>query len=75
MAAARSDAAHAMAEIDAIDAARPGDRPMMNRENNSATLAKGHDFGARLHAWPLLRHDEFSALEILARLGQQNRDL
>src|SRR5690242_12650534 len=75
MAAARPHSAHAMAEIDSINAARPGDRPMMNREHNSTSLAKRYDLRARLHAWPLLRHDEFPALEILARLGQQNRDL
>jgi Arc/MetJ family transcription regulator len=63
-----AQAAHAMAHIDAIAAARALHRAMMHRENDAIAAAERHDLGARLHAWALLREQEFAASEIAPRL-------
>ena len=64
-----------VAHVDAEAAARPPHRPMMHREDHALALRKRHDLGARLHARPLLRENEFASGEILARPRQQERDL
>src|SRR5215472_17250593 len=64
-----------MAHVDAVDAARALHRSMMHGEDHALALRERHDFGARLHARPLLREHEFAAGEILARPRQQKSDL
>ncbi len=64
-----------MAQIDAISPPRSLHRPLAHRKDHAVTLAERRDLGARLHARPLLGQHEFAAGEILARLGEQDRDL
>ena len=73
MTAPRPDAADAVAEIDAIRAARTLRGPVVNRENNAVSLTKRYHHRPALHARALLRHDELTTGEVHARVGQQNR--
>ena len=47
----------------------------MNRKNDAIALLKRHHHRTGLHPGPLLRHNELSAAEIIARLRQQDREL
>src|ERR1700722_704116 len=69
------DPAHAMAQIDAISPARPLHRPLAHREDDAVALRKRRDLRARLHARPLLGQYELAAGEVMARLGEQDREL
>ncbi len=71
----RAQAADAMPEVDAIDAACADNRTCMSGENHGFPLTQRDDLGARLHARALFRHDEFAAHEIAAGLGQEDRRL
>ena len=66
---------HAVPQVHAIHTFLTVDRTITNSKYNSITLSQRHDYGARLHAWPLLRHHEFAACEILMRFRQQDREL
>src|SRR5258708_29295207 len=70
-----TDATDAVPEIDPIRPARTPHRSMVNRENDAVTVLKRYHHRPRLHARPLLRHHEFAAHEVLARLGQQDGEL
>ena len=72
---AASDPAHAVAQIDAIGPARPLHGAVAHGEDDPVALRKRRDLRARLHARALLGQHEFAAAEIMARLGEQNRDL
>jgi hypothetical protein len=72
---AGANAADAVTKIDAIRAARPLDWPFPDRKDHGISLTQRHHLDAALHAWPLLRHAEFSTSEVLLGLGEQNRDL
>ena len=61
---ARSQAADAMAKIDAIDAACALHGTVMHGENDRVAAAQRHDFRARLHARPLLGQDELTTSAI-----------
>ncbi len=69
------DAAHAVAQVDAIDAARALHRSAVDRENHRVALCQRHHFRARLHARPLFRQNELPAREIAPRRRQQDGDL
>ena len=64
--------ADAMAQIDAIDAARPLRRPTVDSEDHGVAFLQGDHRDARLHARPLFGQHEFAAVEILARRAQQD---
>ena len=72
---AGSNAAHAVAEINAIVALRPLYWPVMDREGHSITVLKGYHLDAALHARPLFGQDKLAARKVLARIGEENRDL
>ena len=72
---AGADAADPMAEIDAVDAFRPLDRPVVHGERDRIALPQRHDLGAALHARALLRENEFATREVLFWFGEQDRDL
>lgn len=67
MAVSAAYATHAMPEVDAIHAASALHGAVMNRKDHHIALAKRYHFGSRLHAWPLLRDDEFAAAEVFLR--------
>src|SRR6185503_1366146 len=67
--------AHAMAQNGAPGAARPCHRALAHRENDAFAARQRHRLGARLHARPLLGHDEGAAAEVALGLAQQNRRL
>ena len=64
-----------MAEINAIETARPPYRPVMHGKSHRIALRERHHFGPRLHSRPLFGQHEFAAGEIATRLRQQDRDL
>ena len=66
---------HAVTHLHTIISAAPADRPVTDGKDGSITLAQGQDFDAGLHPWPLFGEDKLAPVEILARLGQQDRDL
>ena len=68
--AARPEAADAVTQVYAIRAPRPLHGTIVNRENNAISLSKRHYHWPALHAWALLGHDEFTASEIRAGVGQ-----
>src|SRR5262245_39529772 len=70
-----TEAAHTVAEVHAIAALRPLHWPVVDGKGYGITLPKRHDLGAALHARPLLGQDELAAGEVLAGLGQEDRDL
>src|SRR5437660_9649899 len=57
-------AAHTMTEIYAINAARTLDRPIVHREDNAVSLAQRHYLYTRLHARPLLGHNELASMDV-----------
>lgn len=67
--------AHAMAHFDAVGAACSGSRCFVDREHDRVTHPQRHDMRARLHSRALFGQDEFAAVEIDFRLGQQDRHL
>src|SRR5689334_16274410 len=67
--------ADAVAERDAVVAARAPMRPAVDREHDGVALAERNHLGARLHARPLLGEHELAAVEILSRRRQQDREL
>src|SRR5580704_17083629 len=69
------DPAHAMAQIDAISPARPLHRPLAHGKDDAVALRKRRDLRALLHARALLGQHEFAAGEVMARLGEQDREL
>jgi len=69
MTAPRPDAADAVAQVDAIRAARTLHGPVVNRENNAVSLTKRHHRRPALHARTLLRHDELTTGEVRAGAG------
>lgn len=73
--AAGAQAAHAVAHIDAIDSASAANRTVVDRKDHALALPQRHDFGARLHARPLLSEHELAAGKISPRLGQKKRHL
>src|ERR1700694_5125757 len=75
MAVAGADPAHPMAQVNAIESARPLHRPVMHGKNHGVALTQRQHLGARLHSWPLLGQHEFAAGEIAVRFRQQDRDL
>ena len=75
MAVAGADPADAMAQINAIEPARPLHRPVMHSKCHRVALPQRHHFGPRLHPRPLLGQHEFAAGEIATRFRQQYRDL
>ena len=72
---AGADLADAMAQINAVEAARPLYRPVMHSKCHRIALLQRHHFGPRLHARPLLGEHELAAVKIAAGLRQQYRDL
>ena len=56
-----------MPHRDAIGAARPLDRPMIDGEDHRLPCFQWHDLDPRLHPWALLGQHEFAAGEIRAR--------
>ena len=72
---AGADAAHAVAEVHAVIALRSLHWPVMDCKGHSITLPQWHDLGTALHARPLFGQDELATCKILARLGEQDRDL
>jgi hypothetical protein len=72
---AGADAAHTVAEVDAIIALGPLYRPVMDREGHRIALQKWYDLRAALHAWPLFGQDELAAREVLTGFREENRDL
>src|SRR5262245_12219082 len=64
---AAANAAHAVAEIHAIDAACALHGALAHGEDHSIALFQRHDFRPRLHAGTLLRHHEFAAGEVVVR--------
>src|SRR6266404_8621858 len=72
---ATADRTHPMAHAGAIKSFGPLDRTFVDREEHRIALPERHHLGARLHARPLFGQDELAALEIAARLVQQDRHL
>ena len=75
VAVAGAHAAHAVAHVDAVDAARALHRAVVHREDHRLALPQRHDLGARLHARALLGQHELAAGEIARPAGQQDRHL
>src|SRR5438105_1522594 len=71
----RAQAAHAVAELHAICAARAAYRPLVDREDHRVALRERHDLRARLYARALLGHDELAAGEVALRRRQENGEL
>src|SRR3954447_19867752 len=69
MAFAGTEAADAVAQVDAIKSAAALDRTVMHRKRHGVALTQGHHLGARLHARALLGQHEFAAREIAPGLG------
>ena len=67
--------AHAVTQVDAIEAARALYRSMMHREDHAVALAERHNLDARLHAGSLFREYEFATGEVSSRCREQKRDL
>ena len=64
-----------MAQVNAVESARPLYRPVMHGKGYRIALRERHHFGPRLHPRPLLGQHEFTAGEIAPRFRQQDRDL
>lgn len=75
VAAAGSDRADAVPQLDLVVAFAASHRPFIDSEYDGVALGEGHDMGTGLHARPLLDEDEFAAFEIPAGLRQQDRHL
>src|SRR5258707_10170682 len=64
-----------MSMFDTIRAASPLRRAIAHRKYRQISLPQRQDFHSRLPARALLRHDELTAFEIAAGLGEQDRCL
>jgi len=60
--------ADAVPQIDAINPTRPLHRTVVHGKGHGVTLVKRDDLRARLHARPLLRHNELPTGKISYRL-------
>jgi hypothetical protein len=69
------EAAHPMAHVDAIGAARALLGPLPHGEDDAVALAQAHNLHPRLHPGPLLGQHEFAAVKVASRLGKEDRDL
>jgi hypothetical protein len=67
--------AHAVPELDPVDAARTAHGPVIDGKNHRVPLLERHDLGPRLHARPLLGDHEFATREVAPGLGQEDRQL
>src|SRR6186713_1858047 len=54
-----AQAAHPMAMRHAAGSARTAHRPLADRKDHRVALRQRYHLDPRLHAWPLLCHDEF----------------
>jgi hypothetical protein len=70
-----ADPADAMAQINAIESARPLHGPVMHSKSNGIPLCQRYHFRPRLHSRPLLGQYKFATGEIAAWFRQQDRDL
>src|SRR5215468_3673261 len=75
MAPPAAQTADAMAQLDAIAAARAAHRAMVNGKGDGIALAERHDLDPALHARALLGQHKLAAGEIAPRLRQQDRHL
>jgi hypothetical protein len=64
-----------VAQVDSIDATRSVHGSVVNSEGHRVALLQRDHLRARLHARPLLVEHKLAANEVLAWLGQQDRDL
>lgn len=71
----RSQTAHSVPKIDAIDPSRTLNRPVMHCERHRVSLAKWNHLWPRLHPRPLLREHELAAGEIFLWLREHDRNL
>ena len=71
----RAQPADPVAHVDAIAAARPLHRAVVDREGERIALPQRDDLGPALHPRALFGEDELAAGEILVRRRQQDRDL
>jgi hypothetical protein len=71
----RADAAHAVAQVHPVVALRSLHWPVMDCKGHGIALTKWHDFGAALHARPLLGQHELAACEVLAGLRKEDCNL
>src|SRR5262245_25542990 len=71
----RPHAADAVAELDAVHAARPLNGALVDGEDDAVASPERHHHGPRLHAGPLLRHHELAAREVLPGRGEECREL
>ena len=75
MTLAGADLADAMAQINAIEPARPLHRAVMHSKCHRVALPERHHFRPRLHPRPLFGEHEFAAGEIATGFREQYRDL
>ena len=59
-----AQAAHAMAHVDAVDAAGTSDGPVMDGENDRVALGERYYLDPRLHARPLFGEHKLAAGEV-----------
>jgi len=64
-----------VAQVDSIDATRSVHGSVVNSEGHRVALLQRDHLRARLHARPLLVEHKLATNEVLAWLGQQDRDL
>src|SRR5690348_57345 len=74
-AAAPAHAADAMAHRDAVIAARPANRSVIDRENHRVAETERYDLSARLHPRPCFDQHEFASRELIAGSAEQYRRL
>ena len=70
-----SQPAYAMPMIDPVDATCTLDRAGVHGKYHGVSLAQAHHFRPRLHAGPLLGHDELATREIQAGLRKKDGNL
>src|SRR4051812_34580815 len=75
MAMAGADAADAMAQVNAVETARPLQRSVMYSKCHRIALRERHHFGSRLHPRPLFGQHEFTTGEIAPGFREEYRDL
>jgi hypothetical protein len=64
-----------VAQVDSRDATRSVHGSVVNSEGHRVALLQRDHLRTRLHARPLLVEHKLAASEVLAWLGQQDRDL
>src|SRR6202171_4375645 len=67
--------ANSMLQVHSVHTSRAMNRSMTGRNYCGASLAQRQHERSRLHAGALLGHHEFAALEVAARLGEQQYNL